>query len=134
MKNIFILFLTLLVNVSFAQIPELAKRTINGKSVTSDFQNQQTYMVNVDTLNWSKETVSGNFTYYQKKEEMVDRINSIFLKLKLKNITHFAEIKDNPFMQPRKLQWVMFADGYRIDWWFSNYDTTKLETITLVKN
>jgi hypothetical protein len=50
-----------------------------------------------------------------------------------KKITHFAEINDNPYILPRKKQWVMLLDNYRIDWWFSISDSNKLETITLVK-
>jgi hypothetical protein len=90
-------------------------------------------MVNIDTLQWSKEVISGDFTYYSNKDQMVKRLNLVFQKMDSKKITHFAEINESPFILPRKKQWVMLIDNYRIDWWFSTNDLTKLETITLVK-
>lgn len=133
MKNLFLSLLLLVVNVCFAQIPELAKRTLQGLSTTEDFSNQKTYIVNVDTLKWAQETVSGNITYYQEKEKMVQKLNSIFGGLDLGEMTHFEELNDNPYISPRKLHWVMITKKYRIDWWFSPTNENKLETITLVK-
>ncbi len=134
MKNFFLFIFLLVGNLTFAQIPNLAKRTLEGNINDSDIINQQNYMVNVDTSRWATETISGEITYYNSKEKMIEKLNSLFCGLKLKNITHFAEIKDNPYILPRKLHWVMFVDKYRIDWWFDICDISKLDTITLVKN
>lgn len=133
MKNILFLILLLTFNISFAQIPELAKRTLQGHSTVDDFSNQKTYMVNVDTLKWAQETVSGDIVYYQEKDKMVERLNSIFSVLKLDDVIHFGELKDNPYILPRKQHWVLITNKYRVDWWFSPNETEKLETITLVK-
>lgn len=133
MKNLFLSLLLLVGNLCFAQLPELAKRTLQGLSTPEDFATQKTYMVNVDTLKWSKETISGNISYYQDKEKMVQQLNSIFSGLKLDEITHFGEINDNVYISPRKQHWVLITKKYRIDWWFSSTDENKLETITLVK-
>jgi hypothetical protein len=117
----------------FSQVPQLVQKTLSGQLSDSDFENQKTYMVNIDTLQWSKEVISGDFTYYSNKDQMVKRLNLVFQKMDSKKITHFAEINESPFILPRKKQWVMLIDNYRIDWWFSTNDLTKLETITLVK-
>lgn len=90
-------------------------------------------MVNVDTLKWAQETVSGDIVYYQEKDKMVERLNSIFSVLKLDDVIHFGELKDNPYILPRKQHWVLITNKYRVDWWFSPNETEKLETITLVK-
>jgi hypothetical protein len=133
MKNIFLVFSILFTNLLFSQVPDLAKKTLTGQLTIFDFENQKTYMVNIDTLQWSKEVLSGDLTYYSNKDEMVKRLNLVFQKMDSKKITHFAEINESPFILPRKKQWVMLIDNYRIDWWFSINDSTKLETITLVK-
>jgi len=133
MKNIFLLFSILFTNLLFSQVPDLAKKTLSGQLNVTDFETQKTYMVNIDTLQWSKEVLSGDLTYYSNKDEMVNRLNIVFQKMTGKKITHFAEINESPYILPRKKQWVMLIDNYRIDWWFSVNDSTKLETITLVK-
>jgi hypothetical protein len=133
MKTIFLLTSILFTNILFSQVPSLVQKTLDGRLNPSDFENQKVYMVNVDTLKWSKELISGDFTYYSDKNQMVDRLNNLFEKMNGKKITHFAEINDNPYILPRKKQWVMLLDNYRIDWWFSVSDSNKLETITLVK-
>ena len=136
MKNILLLILLFVLNTTFAQItelPELAKRTLKGLCTAKDFSDQKTYMVNVDTLKRSNETVSGDIVYYQEKEKMVERLNSIFKVLKSDDVVHFGESKNNPYILPRKQHWVLMTNKYRIDWWFSTTDFEKLETITLVK-
>jgi len=133
MKNIFLVFSILFTNLLFSQVPDLAKKTLTGQLTIFDFENQKTYMVNIDTLQWSKEVLSGDLTYYSNKDEMVNKLNLVFQKMTDKKITHFAEINESPYILPRKKQWVMLIDNYRIDWWFSINDSTKLETITLVK-
>ena len=133
MKNIFLVFSILFTNLLFSQVPDLALKTLSGQLTVTDFENQKTYMVNIDTLKWSKEVLSGDLTYYSNKDEMVNKLNTVFQKMTGKKITHFAEINESPYILPRKKQWVMLIDNYRIDWWFSINDLTKLETITLVK-
>lgn len=134
MKKILFLFFISVSTIVNAQLPTLVQNTLNGKLVPSDFENQKSYMVNVDTIKWSKEILSGEFTYYDSKENLLKKLNTLFINLDQNKITHFAEIVGSPFIAPRKKQWVMFIDIYRIDWWFSINDVNKLETITLVKN
>lgn len=134
MKKILFLFFISVSTIVNAQLPTLVQNTLNGKLVPSDFENQKSYMVNVDTIKWAKEILSGEFTYYDSKENLLKKLNTLFTNLDQNKITHFAEIVGSPFIAPRKKQWVMFIDIYRIDWWFSINDANKLETITLVKN
>lgn len=134
MKKKILLGLLMVLSVSsYSQIPDLALRTLNGKLKPSDFEDQQTYMVNVDTLKWDKELLSGDIVFYDKKVEMIKKIENSVKFLKKKDVSYFANLQDNMFYYPRKQHWYMLIDDYRIDWWFSANDPNKLETITLVK-
>lgn len=134
MKKKILLGLLMVLSVSsYSQIPDLALRTLNGKLKPSDFEDQQTYMVNVDTLKWDKELLSGDIVFYDKKVEMIKKIENSVKFLKKKDVSYFANLQDNMIYYPRKQHWYMLIDDYRIDWWFSANDPNKLETITLVK-
>ena len=120
--------------ISYGQIkiPDLAQRTLDGKLETSDFEDQKKYMVNIDTLCWGEIPLSGEFTYFTNKKDMIIKITNSFEILKTKEITHFAELENNLFYSS-KIHWFMILNEYRIDWWFSNSNPNKLDAITLVK-
>jgi hypothetical protein len=117
----------------FSAIPKIAQRTLNGKLKTSDFENQVKYMVNVDTLKWSQELVSGDITYFSQKKKFVNRLNSLYTYFNKYKVSKFVEINDSPIYFPRKSHWIMDIDKYRIEWWFSKQSSTLLETITVIK-
>jgi len=132
-KNVLLGFLISLSVTCYSQIPDLALRTLNGELKSSDFEDQKTYMVNIDTLKWDKELLSGDIVFYDKKIDMIKKIRNSIKFLKGKEVNYFADLQDNMTYYPRKQHWYMLIDEYRIDWWFSVNDPTKLETITLVK-
>jgi len=117
----------------FSAIPKIAQRTLEGKLKASDFENQVKYMVNVDTLKWSQELVSGDITYFSQKKKFVNRLNSLFSYFNKYKMSKFIELNDSPIFFPRKSHWVMDIDKYRIEWWFSKQNPTLLETITVIK-
>lgn len=116
-----------------AQIPDLVRRTLEGKLNEDDFETRSKYMVNIDTLNWSKETISGDITWYDNKTDMIRKLEDISLIIKGKTIGSLVEFKDNPKYYYNKLHWYMVIENYRIDWFFSNTEQPKLRTITLIK-
>ena len=114
-------------------IPNLASRTLKGKLKNKDFQDQDRYMVNIDTFKWAEELISGDITFYQTKRAMRKKLKYALAFLKDKKIDYFKELTDNIIYYPRKRHWFMVFGDYRIDWWFSKNDSSKLECITLVK-
>jgi hypothetical protein len=119
--------------IEISKLPKLVQRTLSGKLRAKDFDLQDKYLVNVDTVKWANETIPGDFSFYANKVQLANRLNTIFVALKKEKVTHFSELIDNPFTKPYKRIWVMFIGNYRIDWWFSKRGTNKLETITIVK-
>ena len=133
MKKIFLFSFVLISNLCFSQIPDLARRTLKGQLNPNDFDDQLSYLVNVDTLNISNAVLSGDIVYYNTKSEMITKLSNTLKGFDKKEITYFTELKDNSVYYPSKLHWYMLIDKYRIDWWFSEKDSSKLKSITLVK-
>ena len=133
MKKTFLVLGLLMSNLLYSQIPDLAKRTLEGNLNENDFETRSKYMVNVDTLNWGKETISGEITWYSNKTDMLKKLQDISLVVKDKTIGSFIEIKDYSKYYYNKLHWYMVIDDYRIDWFFSNSEEPKLRSITLIK-
>lgn len=133
MKKTFLALGLLMSNLLYSQIPDLAKRTLEGNLNENDFETRSKYMVNVDTLNWGKETISGEITWYSNKTDMLKQLQDISLVVKDKTIGSFIQIKDYSKYYYNKLHWYMVIDDYRIDWFFSNSEEPKLRSITLIK-
>ena len=133
MKKTFLVLGLLMSNLLYSQIPDLAKRTLEGNLNENDFETRSKYMVNVDTLNWGKETISGEITWYSNKTDMLKQLQDISLVVKDKTIGSFIQIKDYSKYYYNKLHWYMVIDDYRIDWFFSNSEEPKLRSITLIK-
>lgn len=116
-----------------SQIPDLALRTLKGELRPSDFEDQKYYMVNIDTIQTKTSFLSDDIVFYNTKFEMIEKIDKSLNFLKNKNVDYFIDLQDNSIYYPRKQHWYMLVGDYRIDWWFSAKDPTKLETITLIK-
>ena len=131
--------LTVLILMSFflqtsisAQVPPLIKKTMDGKLKPSDFEEQETYMVNIDTIS-SNKLFSGEITWYNTKKDMIKKINSSLEFLQNQPIIFYKVIENNLVYLPRKIHYFAEIESYRIDWWFSESGSDKLETITLIK-
>ena len=133
MKQIFLLLFLSFSITCYSQIPDLALRTLNGNLKSSDFEDQKTYMVNIDTFKLNKEILSDDIVFYDKKSDMINKIKNSIKFLKGKEVSYFGDLQDNVIYFPRKQHWFMLINDYRIDWWFSMNGSTKLETITLGK-
>lgn len=133
MKMFFLGLSILFSNLIYSQIPNLVSRTLEMKLNENDFETKNKYMVNVDTVDIYRETISGEITWFSNKTEMINKINQVIKVVKDKNIGRFVELKNTPSYFSRRLHWYMEIEDYRIDWWFANSDIAKLETITLVK-
>ena len=135
-KNIY-LFLLLLTCLlfslkSYSQVPALVEKTFLGALKPSDFENQESYFINIDTTS-SKDFLSGEITRFKTKEGLIYKINNTLNLFEGKKIDSYKVFENNMVYYPRKYHYSAFIGEYKIDWWFSKTGSDKLETITLVK-
>ena len=120
------------------RIPRLVFRTLKVKLRKSDFCDKSKLVLNVDTLYELDKKSIWDFDYYkfETKKEFISQFSTLKKFFKNKKIEKFITLNDNSLFDGKR-HWILLIKEdeivYKIDWWFSEYDETKLSAITICR-